>query len=165
LICLWRADGVRRWPEGSGVVRRDECFETALDETHVWLTELVWEGRFEHEQQAFVVLRTVLHCLRDRLEAMGAARLGAELPILIRGCYYEGWLPADERPRRRRADNLVESVRRRLNGEQRVDVAQSVRAVLQLLCRKVSCDALHDSLPPDVKAIWPRIAERIDGRS
>jgi uncharacterized protein (DUF2267 family) len=40
------------------------------------------------------VLRAVLHNLRDRLTINEAADLGDQLPMLIRGIYYEAWHPA-----------------------------------------------------------------------
>ncbi|HKO24530.1 MAG TPA: DUF2267 domain-containing protein, partial [Chloroflexota bacterium] len=43
--------------------------------------------------QAYEVLRAVLHALRDRLPVESAAKLGAQLPMLVRGFYYEGWNP------------------------------------------------------------------------
>ena len=49
--------------------------------------ELDWEN----EHKAYLALRTVLHTLRDRLSVEEAVQLGAQLPMLIRGFYYEGW--------------------------------------------------------------------------
>lgn len=36
----------------------------------------------------------MLHCLRDRLIVDEAAHLGDQLPILVRGIYYEAWRPS-----------------------------------------------------------------------
>ena len=36
----------------------------------------------------------MLHCLRDRLTIDEAAQLGDQLPMLVRGIYYEAWHPA-----------------------------------------------------------------------
>ncbi|WST42721.1 DUF2267 domain-containing protein [Streptomyces sp. NBC_01167] len=35
-----------------------------------------------------------MHGLRDRLPVEGTAHFGAQLPILIRGVYYDGWKPS-----------------------------------------------------------------------
>src|SRR5271165_2158597 len=40
---------------------------------------------------AYRALRSVLYVLRDRLTPEQAVHLGAQLPILVRGTYYEGW--------------------------------------------------------------------------
>jgi len=44
----------------------------------------------EDRHHADVALSAVLHALRDRLTVSEAAQLGAQLPMLVRGFYYEG---------------------------------------------------------------------------
>jgi uncharacterized protein (DUF2267 family) len=39
------------------------------------------------------VLRAWLHLVRDQLTVDAVAHLGAQLPELLRGIYYEGWQP------------------------------------------------------------------------
>ena len=56
-----------------------------------WLKELKDKGELADEAAAYKVLRAVLHQLRDRLTFEEAVDLGAQLPIIIRGLYYEGW--------------------------------------------------------------------------
>jgi uncharacterized protein (DUF2267 family) len=65
----------------------------------VWITpfrSVFGSGRrrqlhLEDRHHAYVALRAVLHALRDRLPPEVAVHLGAQLPILVRGIYYEGW--------------------------------------------------------------------------
>jgi len=38
-----------------------------------------------------------LHALSDRLTVQEVAQLGAPIPMLIRGFYYEGWVPSETR--------------------------------------------------------------------
>ena len=40
---------------------------------------------------AYNVLKATLHALRDRIGPENAIHLGAQLPILVRGIYYDGW--------------------------------------------------------------------------
>ena len=39
----------------------------------------------------------MLHAVRDRLQVNDAVSLGAQLPELLRGAYYEQWRPAKQR--------------------------------------------------------------------
>lgn len=65
-----------------------------IEKTHVWLDELAEELGTDDRQQAYRVLRSFLHAVRDRLTVDEAAQLAAQLPDLIRGIYYEGWDPS-----------------------------------------------------------------------
>jgi uncharacterized protein (DUF2267 family) len=48
----------------------------------------------DRRNQSYAALRAVLHALRDRLSVEETADLAAQLPMLIRGLYYEGWDPS-----------------------------------------------------------------------
>lgn len=70
-----------------------EIFGNTLQKTHLWLDDLMAELGWQDRHKAYLALRAVLHTLRDRLTVEEAAHLGAQLPMLIRGFYYEGWDP------------------------------------------------------------------------
>jgi uncharacterized protein (DUF2267 family) len=73
-----------------------EVFDTTLQKTNEWLQEIMQEFGTENRQQAYAALRATLHTLRERLPTEETAHLGAQLPMLIRGIYYEGWHPVLE---------------------------------------------------------------------
>jgi uncharacterized protein (DUF2267 family) len=68
-------------------------FNTTVDKTNRVLKDIEeacgWPK--ERRNQSYAALRAVLHTLRDRLTVEEAVQLGAQLPTLIRGMYYEGW--------------------------------------------------------------------------
>lgn len=68
--------------------------EQTRQKTQEWLNDLAGRPPFENEQQAYSILRAVLHAVRDRLTAEEVAHLGSQLPMLLRGAYFEGWRPA-----------------------------------------------------------------------
>ena len=70
-------------------------FAETLEKTGSWLEELAKDLGNVPVQRAYSVLRAVLHALRDRLTVEQAVTLGAQLPVLVRGFYYDGWRPAD----------------------------------------------------------------------
>ena len=75
-----------------------DVFDKTLQTTHQWLHEL--EPVIGPQRQtAWHVLGAVLRALRDRIPVELAAHLGSQLPILVRGAYYDQWRPAG-RPER-----------------------------------------------------------------
>jgi uncharacterized protein (DUF2267 family) len=56
--------------------------------------EQVYGWPKERRTQSYAALRAIMHALRDRLTVNEAVQLGAQLPILLRGVYYDGWAPS-----------------------------------------------------------------------
>jgi len=59
---------------------------------------------------AYVALRATLHALRDRLPVEETAELAAQLPMLVRGVYYEGWDPTGKPVRERSLEGFLAGV-------------------------------------------------------
>lgn len=62
-------------------------------------------GDMAARYHAYNALRAVLHALRDRLPPDVAVHLGAQLPMLVRGIYYEGWYMAGKPTKERTPKN------------------------------------------------------------
>jgi uncharacterized protein (DUF2267 family) len=104
-------------------------------------------------------LRATLHTLRDRLSPAEAAHLGAQLPLLIRGLYYEGWRPAGEPWKARHRGAFVARLKHEMRGHAGLKEPEAVaRAVFGVLSRHVSKGEIEDVihlLPAEVRALWP----------
>ena len=81
-----------------------------IQETNVWLKGVEEELELDSRHQGYSALRAVLHALRDRLPPEVAIKLGAQLPILVRGIYYEGWHAAGTPTRERHVEDFAEHV-------------------------------------------------------
>ena len=112
-------------------------------------------------QRAYHVLRAVLHALRDRLPLNLAAHLGAQLPLLVRGIYYDFWHPQPETSRERKQEAFLEHVRAGLEDTWPIDVVVQVdpgpcrdhgRHVTEGQVEKV-----RQALPKDIQALWPEV--------
>jgi uncharacterized protein (DUF2267 family) len=140
-------------------------FDRTVQKTHEWLTELAEIGEFTSETQAYTALRAVLHSLRDRLVVDEAAALAAELPMLVRGIYFEGWKPALAPNRERTMEAFLDSVRESLRGANwTIDAEQACRAVFQLLTRRISAGEIRDvrsMLPGVIQELWPKPPEGV----
>src|SRR3972149_11243980 len=70
-----------------------EGLEHTVQVTHIWINELDAKLEWNNKPRAYRLLKTVLHGLRDWLQLNEMAHLGAQLPGLLRGAYYEQWRP------------------------------------------------------------------------
>lgn len=69
-------------------------FEHVIHTANIWVKSVAEALGTEDRHLANRVLRTWLHTLRDRLTVDGAAHFAAQLPELLRGAFYEGWVPS-----------------------------------------------------------------------
>jgi uncharacterized protein (DUF2267 family) len=99
-----------------------------------------------------------LHALRDSLQVNEAADLGAQLPGLLRGAYYEQWRPAVTPIKRRSVEDFLNRVNDDFKKDPLPNSAQAVMAVFQLLTKKITegeIDDVRRALPEEVRNIWP----------
>src|SRR5437763_8923030 len=67
-----------------------ETIESTRQKTHEWIARVA-ETEHMEKRDAWKALRAVLQTVRDRLPLDVAIHFGAQLPMLIRGMYYEDW--------------------------------------------------------------------------
>jgi uncharacterized protein (DUF2267 family) len=134
-------------------------FNTTVDKTNRVLKEIEhacgWPK--ERRNQSYAALRGVLHALRDRLTVQEAAHLGAELPMLMRGVYYEGWDP-DRVPVKMGKEEFLARVRREFPYEVKGGIEQLTRTVLGTLKLHVAEGEWEDiraGMPRDLAEILP----------
>lgn len=70
--------------------------------TNAWIHEVTSRMGWDDRQKGYRLLRVFFHTLRDRLPVNEAAQLAAQLPMLLRGVFFEGWRPS-RTPTKRRA--------------------------------------------------------------
>lgn len=131
-------------------------FASTIQQTSEWLKELMQEQSLVTEERAYAALRAVLHQLRDRLPVNEAADLGAQLPLLVRGIYYEGWNPA-KTPEKVDREDFYQGVWDKLRGHREIEVDRAIPAVFRLLGRHITPGELDDvksNLPKDLRALF-----------
>ena len=134
-----------------------DVLDTTVQKTYTWINEVAAEAGWEDRQKAYLALRAVLHTLRDRLTIEEGADLSAQLPMLVRGIYYEGWRPSATPSRIRQADQFLDAVARRFpNTGEGVDPHTMIKAVFRVIERNIADgEARHvvESLPKDVREL------------
>jgi uncharacterized protein (DUF2267 family) len=124
-------------------------FSRTLQKSIHLIDDIVEELDLETEEQAYQALRATLHTLRDRMPPDEAVHLGAQLPMLIRGMYYEGWKPAATPVRLRNVDDFFEYVQYMTGSFASVpaqDPVLTVRGVLEVLDRHLGAGEIDDVL-------------------
>ena len=133
-----------------------EVFDKTLETTHIWLNEIM-EDLGPDKQVAWKVLSTVLHKLRDRLPIGLAAHLGAQLPLLVRGVYYDQFEPSKMPTECNSREEFVAEVAEWLTDTRPVDPDEAIRAVFRVLSRHISkgqIDHVKQALPRSLRQSW-----------
>ncbi|HEY8453801.1 MAG: DUF2267 domain-containing protein [Micromonosporaceae bacterium] len=134
-------------------------FSTTVEKTNRILKEIeqAYGWPKERRHQSYAALRSVLHAVRDRLNVNEAAQLGAQLPMLVRGIYYDGWDP-DRVPEKLGREGFLQRVRQEFPYDVKGGVEPLVQTVLRTLRSYVTegeWEDVRSSVPGDVRALFP----------
>jgi uncharacterized protein (DUF2267 family) len=134
--------------------------DRSVQKTNVWLRDVNYELQWFTFQRGYLSLRAVLHALRDRLTTPEIAQLGAQLPIFIRGIYYEGWNPARTPVKSRGKELFLRQIRAEFAQTRNpdIDAEQVAGAIFRVLVKHISkgeLDQVRAILPHELRDLWP----------
>jgi uncharacterized protein (DUF2267 family) len=135
-----------------------DVFDRTIHKTNNWLNELMKALGWHDRHKAYLALRVTLHALRDRLTIEEVAQLGAQLPMLICGFYYEGWDPTGKPLKERQKEGFLAGIEEQFSGDNQVDAEQVARAVFSVLSDRVTEGEIEDVkhvLPAELRELWP----------
>ena len=135
-----------------------ESIDHTVQLTHQWINELDQRLRWEDKHRSYRLLRTVLQALRDWLPVNEAVGLGAQLPELLRGVYYEHWRPHTTPVKHRKKADFLARIADAFRNDPISSTSNAVTAVFELLSHKISEGEIEDvrqKLPADIRALWP----------
>jgi uncharacterized protein (DUF2267 family) len=135
-------------------------FAESASQGQRWLQEISESlGGKVDDDYALRALRGVLHALRDQLTVEQSAHLSAQLPVVVRGIFYEEWSPASVPVRDRNEERFLARVSRYFQDKERtVDPVDVVRAVFTVLHCHISSgesEKVYHVLPSEIKKLWP----------
>jgi uncharacterized protein (DUF2267 family) len=138
--------------------RSDVTFiERTVEKTYEWLNQLAEElGSPGDRHYAYRVLRAVFHALRDRLPVDAAAHLGAQLPELLRGVYYQNWRPAATPQLYHHVPEFLDRVAAEANLVGQTEADYAVAATARVLRRHITPGELNHvcaALPADIASL------------
>jgi uncharacterized protein (DUF2267 family) len=137
-----------------------EVFDNTLQKTNRWLNDAMRLLDTKDKHMAYLAFRSTLHALRDRMTVEEVAQLAAQLPMLMRGLYYEGWDPTGKplklRTREEFLDRVAQELPRAGDGMDPEALARAVFVVLGERLTEGEIEDLKASLPEKIRELWPR---------
>ncbi|WP_433358262.1 DUF2267 domain-containing protein [Micromonospora saelicesensis] len=135
------------------------AFESSLDKTNLILKDIenAYGWPKERRNQSYAALRTVLHLLRDRLPVNESVEFAQQLPVLVRGIYFDGWVPSDV-PIKLNRDDFLYEVRQGFPYDAEGGAERVTQVVLDTLRRHVTqgeWQDVKDTMPKDLAMMMP----------
>ena len=132
-----------------------DTVERAVHKTNEWLAELTREPFIEDRAEAWRVLRAFLQTLRRQLTIDEAAQLGAQLPEMLRGVFYEGLDPSRQ-PERLDRNDFLSRLEESAGLDGAGEAAAAAAAVTRVLRNRISegeVDEALSQLPKEIRDV------------
>jgi uncharacterized protein (DUF2267 family) len=135
-------------------------FEKIDQQAMTWVKEMMAELHTRDPHRALHALRAGLQALRDRLPLEEVAQLSAQLPLMVRGMFFENWVPTGKPLRLRTRREFLALVREKYGPREDVPAEDIVVALFRVLDRHVTRGEIGDvmvSLPEEIlEVVAPR---------
>jgi len=131
--------------------------DNSIDLTNVWLRDILSQLKWQSKESAYQALRGTLHAIRDRLPVEEAVDLASQLPLMIKGVYYDGWTLRDK-PEKFKKEEFARRVHAQFEFDDNVNPAEVIRAVLRVMYRHMGEGELRDvkfNMPKEIQEWFP----------
>lgn len=135
-----------------------EVIDHTVQETHMWINETRDRLGWTEHRDAMRFLRVVLRTLRDQLPHDEMAQFSAQLPLLIRGMFFEAWQPHRTPVKDNSAEGFIAAVETDVGQVAEYRGTEDITTVLSVLQNRISEGEIADvlaNLSPDIRALWP----------
>lgn len=135
--------------------------EHSVQATKEWTGQINNLMDWNDPDRSYRLLRATLHALRDVLPINESAQFSAQLPMMIRGLFYEGWRPSTIPVKKRDKASFIARIQESFSREPLDDPEQAIGAIFLVLNRHVSKGEIEDvrnSLQQPLREIWPPLS-------
>ena len=133
-----------------------DVFDATVQHTNLWLKDLMARVSTTDRHYAYQLLRSTLHVFRDRIGPENAVHLGAQLPMLIRGFYYEGWQLNKVPTKTRHLDDFLNAIEEEAGRDLGSELESKVKAVFAVIADKIDAheiEKLRKVLPAELQPL------------
>lgn len=135
-----------------------EAIDHTVQLTHEWINELAGRLGWASKRSALRLMRAVLHQVRDRISQDELAQFSAQLPLLVRGMLFEGWVPSRANTKKRDLTVFAAEIADRMDDDPEYRGVEDTRHVFDLLNNRISRGEVSDlraGLPEALRGLWP----------
>lgn len=131
--------------------------EKSTQKTKEWLHEMQDDLGWEDENMVYLAFRSVIQTLRDRLPVEEAIELADELPMVMKGIYYEGYSTRHKPDKIKNREEFFQRVQEK-SPRRPLKTEEATKAVFHLLDTKLSgageVKQVRSNLPKDIQNLW-----------
>ena len=134
-----------------------ESIDHSVHLTHEWINELAERLGWVSKRSAWRLMRVVLHRIRDHLLIDEVAQFSAQLPLLVRGAFFEGWVPKHTPIKERHAADFTGAIDLLMADVEEYRGKQDIVCVFALINNRISDGEVTDvrrCLPEDIRGLW-----------
>jgi uncharacterized protein (DUF2267 family) len=136
----------------AGIKPLDRSIQLTLE----WLNEIQEEFKWPDKDRVYDATKAVLLATRDRLTIEEAHQFAAQIPMVMKGMFFDGYDPTDKPMLIRNRDKFLEHVRKHF-GDRPLDSENAVRTVAKVLRKKISEGQYEDvvgSMPKEIQKLY-----------
>jgi uncharacterized protein (DUF2267 family) len=143
------------------MIRSVDAVERSVHKTNEWLKELCDELGNEDREDAWRFQRAYLQLLRDEITVDEAAQLAAQLPLVLRGAFYDGFDPGRQPAKLRHREEFLGTLAERAqlaDAAEAERVAETATRVLRRHVTEGEFDDVLSQLPREVRDVLQHAA-------
>jgi len=132
-----------------------ETIESSTQKTQQWIAGIA-EAACLEKGDAYKALRAVLQTMRDRLPLDDAAHFAAQLPMFLRGLFYEGWQPSRV-PVKMSREEFLTAVQEKVVTNRFIDPLQVTQKVFAVIMSHVGLSEMgkiRNCFPKEMDELW-----------
>lgn len=140
------------------MTRMIHVFERTNHEAHEWVNDLAGRCGWTNEREVLRLLRTVLVNVRDHLPVNEMAQFSAQMPVILRGMFFEGWQPKKTPVNERHAAEFIAAIEEKIGDVLDYRGEDDIVAVLRTINAHISRGEVEDvraCLPQQLRDLWP----------
>jgi uncharacterized protein (DUF2267 family) len=133
-----------------------DAVERSVHKTNEWVKAMASELGIDDREDAWRLLRADLQVLRDELTVDEAAQLAAQLPMVLRGAFWEGFDPGHQPAKLRKREDFLARYAKLAHLSDLSEAERATAAATRVMNDRITEGELNDvfaQLPSEVREV------------